>query len=91
MKKVVSVKVEKYVIIEVGQPTRHFPLFQAGKKRNTIDVTTRENFEDGSFLNHGGVFTVYESEIGEYVDFTQTRFASYFGKIFVRDLENYLR
>lgn len=86
-----SVKVEKYVIIEVGQPTRHFPLLQAGKKMNTIDITIRENFEDGSFLNHGGVFTVCESEAGQYVDFTQTRFASYFGMIFVRDLENYLR
>lgn len=86
-----AVKVERYVIIEVGQPTTDFPLFQDGKKMNTIDITVRENFDDGSYLNHGGVFTVYESESGQYVDFTQTRFASYFGKIFVRDLDNYLR
>ncbi|EAK8385898.1 TPA: hypothetical protein ACGBG5_003401 [Enterococcus faecalis] len=59
--------------------------FNKKKNQSEIYIRIRQNFQDGSFINHNGIFVVRSDSKGLFVDFKRTRFKQ-LGKIYLESL-----
>lgn len=64
--------------------------FTKKETQSEIYIRIRQNFEDGSFLNHNGIFVVRSDSLGTFVDFGRTQFKQ-LGKIYLKNLTTDIR
>ncbi|EGO5146798.1 antirestriction protein ArdA [Enterococcus faecalis] len=64
--------------------------FNKREGQSEIYIRIRQNFKDGSFVNHNGMFLVRSDSVGSFVDFGRTRFKE-LGKIYLENLTTDIR
>ncbi|MEB7428456.1 hypothetical protein NGC25_14435 [Enterococcus faecalis] len=64
--------------------------FTKKETQSEIYIRIRQNFEDGSFLNHNGIFVVRSDSLGMFVAFGRTQFKQ-LGKIYLKNLTTDIR